>query len=91
MAKRHKGREKLEKSATQMAKNAMVQAMTGKSYGELSISEKERLEKMFAKRNIDFKKRGKKYLGLVKQKERERLAALRAKAAPETPPETTAA
>jgi len=78
--KRMKNPAALKASAERMAKNAVVKKLAGgRKYGELSISQRERIDKMLSKKPGLIKKIARKMLPKVKKKEKERLIRVRAK------------
>ena len=79
-AKRMKNPIQLKQSAEKMAKNLIVKKLTGgKKYGELSIGQKEMVDKKIAAKKGLVKKVARRMLPRVKAKEKERLKAARAK------------
>jgi hypothetical protein len=79
-AKRMKNPIQLKQSAEKLAKNLIVKKLTGgKKYGELSIGQKEMVDKKIAAKKGLVKKVARKMLPRVKAKEKARLKAARAK------------
>ena len=77
-AKRAKTGKELKVKAQKAAVNIIKTKLTkGKALAGLSVSEKERLEKMVKKKSAVIKKIAKKLIPKIKTKEKERLAKLR--------------
>ena len=79
-AKRMKSPAKLKKSAEKAAKNLIVKKMTGgKSYSNLSVGQKELIDKKLSNKKGVVAKIARKMLPIVKKKEKERVKKIRAK------------
>ena len=79
-AKRMKNSGQLKASSQRAAKNLLVKKMTGgKSYGSLSVGQKEMIDKKLAKKPGLVNKVARKILPKIKAKEKERVKKVRAK------------
>ena len=77
-AKRMKTRGQLSSAAEKVAKNILVKKMTGgKKYGQLSIGQKEMVDKKIAKKPGLVKKIARKVLPKIKAKEKDRIKKAR--------------
>jgi hypothetical protein len=77
-AKRMKTRDQLKSSAEKMAKNLIVKKLTGgKKYGELSIGQKETVDKKISAKKGLVQKIARRMLPKVKSKEKDRLKKVR--------------
>ena len=80
LAKRMKSPAKLKKVADKAAKNILVKKLAGgKKYQELSLSQKEFIDKKLATKTAVIDKISRKLLPKVKQKEKERIKKVRGK------------
>jgi hypothetical protein len=80
LAKRMKSPAKLKKVADKAAKNILVKKLAGgKKYQELSLSQKEFIDKKLATKTAVINKISRKLLPKVKQKEKERIKKVRSK------------
>lgn len=78
-AKRMKTRGQLTSAAEKLAKNILVKKMTGgKKYGQLSIGQKEMVDKKLAKKPGLIKKVARKVFPKIKAKEKDRIKKARA-------------
>lgn len=80
LAKRMKSPARLKKVADKAAKNILVKKLAGgKKYQELSLSQKEFIDKKLATKTAVINKISRKLLPKVKQKEKERIKKVRSK------------
>ena len=80
LAKRMKSPARLKKVADKTAKNILVKKLTGgKKYQELSLSQKEFIDKKLTTKTAVINKISRKLLPKVKQKEKERIKKVRSK------------
>lgn len=80
LAKRMKSPSRLKKVANKAAKNILVKKLSGgKKYSNLSLSQKEFIDKKLATKTAVINKISRKLLPKVKQKEKERLKKVRSK------------
>ena len=79
-AKKMKNRGQLKSASEKLAKNILVKKMTGgKKYNQLSIGQKEMVDKKLAKKPGLIKRVARKVFPKIKAKEKERLAKLKGK------------